>query len=80
MNLLIIWSSFIIIVSRFKELNLLHYLLFNILIFWFTYFYHFFRPLSISSTTFILFFSIPSLIICYITFIYGNFLLITFIK
>jgi hypothetical protein len=80
MNLMVIWVGFIIFISIFQELNLLHYLFFNILILWFTYLYNLIKPLEISPKIFILFLSVPSIIICYITFIYNNFLLVTLVE
>ena len=80
MNLMVIWVGFIILISIFQELNLLHYLFFNILIFGFTYLYILIKPLEMSPKNFILFLSVPSIIICYITFIYNSFLLITFVE
>jgi hypothetical protein len=80
MNLIIIWIGFIIFISIFQELNLLHYLVFNISIFWFTYLYNLIKPLEMSPKNFILFLNVPNIIICYITFIYNNFLLITFVE
>jgi len=80
MNLVIVWISFIVFISIFQALNLLDYLLFNISIFCFIYLYNSIKPLRISFKTSVLFCSVPSVIICYITFIYKNFLLITSIK
>jgi hypothetical protein len=80
MNLMVIWVGFIIFISIFQELNLLHYLFFNILILWLTYLYNLIKPLEISPKIFILFLSVPSIIICYITFIYNNFLLVTLVE
>jgi hypothetical protein len=80
MNLMVIWVGFIIFISIFQELNLLHYLFFNILILWLTYLYNLIKPLEISPKIFILFLSVPSMIICYITFIYNNFLLVTLVE
>jgi hypothetical protein len=80
MNLMVIWVGFIIFISIFQELNLLHYLFFNILILWFTYLYNLIKPLEMSPKIFILFLSIPSIIICYITFIYNSFLLVTLVE
>lgn len=80
MNLIIIWIGFIIFISIFQELNLLHYLVFNISIFGFTYLYNLIKPLEMSPKNFILFLNVPNIIICYITFIYNNFLLITFVE
>lgn len=78
MGLIIIWISFIILVSAFQELNLVYYLLSNFLILLFTCLHNFIKPSQVSSNVFLLFSSFPSLIICYITLIYGNFLLVTF--
>jgi hypothetical protein len=80
MNLMVIWVGFIIFISIFQELNLLHYLFFNILILWLTYLYNLIKPLEIPPKIFILFLSVPSIIICYITFIYNNFLLVTLVE
>ena len=80
MNLMVIWVGFIIFISIFQELNLLHYLFFNILILWLIYLHNLIKPLEISPKIFILFLSVPSMIICYITFIYNNFLLVTLVE
>ena len=80
MNLMVIWVGFIIFISIFQELNLLHYLFFNILILWLIYLHNLIKPLEISPKNFILFLSVPSIIICYITFIYNNFLLVTLVE
>lgn len=80
MNLIGIWISFIILVSAFQELNLSYYLLYNFCILLFTYLHNSKNPSQISFNIFLLFSSFPSLIICYITLIYGNFLLITINK
>jgi len=80
MNLTVIWISFIFFVSVFQELNLLNYLLFSVFILWFTFINNLIKPSQISSNIFFLFCSVPSAIICYITFIYENFLLITLNK
>jgi hypothetical protein len=80
MNLMVIWVGFIIFISIFKELNLLHYLFFNILVLWFTYLYNLIKPSEMSPKNFILFLIVPSIIICYITFIYNSFLLVTLVE
>ena len=79
MSLIIIWASFILLISTFQELNFSHYLLSNFLILLITWVHNTIKPLQISFNVFLLFSSFPSLIICYITLIYGNFLLITFL-
>ena len=78
MSLVIIWASFILLISTFQELTLFYYLLSNFLILIVTWGYNITKPLQISFNVFLLFSSFPSFIICYITLIYGNFLLITF--
>ena len=78
MNLIYTWISFVIFVSAFQELDMFYYLLYNFLTLLFIYLYNFKTPSQISFNVFLLFSSFPSLIICYITLIYGNFLHITF--
>jgi hypothetical protein len=80
MNLMVIWVGFIVFMSIFQELNLLHYLFFNTSILWLTYLYNLIKPLEMSPKKIILFSSVPSIIICYITFIYNSFLLVTLVE
>jgi len=80
MSLITLWVSFIILVSIFPELNLFYYLLYNFLILLFTLIHNYIKPSQISFNAFFLFSSFPSLIICYITLIYENFLLITILE
>ena len=77
MNLLTIWVSYTILVSVIQELNLLDYLLFNLLTLWFTYFFNLIRPLQISLSIVTLLWSLPNFIIFYVVFIYGSFLQIS---
>jgi hypothetical protein len=79
MSLIIIWASFILLISMFPELNFSYYLFLNLLILIITWVHNAAKPLQISFNVFLLFSSFPSFIICYITLIYGNFLLITFL-
>jgi hypothetical protein len=78
MSLIVIWINFIIVVSTFEELSLFYYLLYNFSMFLFLYVHNSMKPSKISFNIFLLFSSFPSLIICYITLIYGNFLSLTF--
>ena len=76
MNLLGIWVVFIISVSIFQELNLLDYLLLNLLILLFIYIYNLIKPSQIFPGVTVLLWSLPNFIILYIMFIYGSFLLV----
>jgi CHASE2 domain-containing sensor protein len=76
MNLLCIWVSFIILINVCEELDLLDYFLLSILMLGFTVTYNLKKPSKISFATKILLWSLPNCIICYVMFIYGNFLLV----
>lgn len=76
MNLLSVWVSFIILINICEELNLLDYFLLSVLMLVFTTMCNLKKPSKISFTAIILFWSLPNFIICYIIFIYGNFLLV----
>lgn len=76
MNLLVIWLSFIIFIGIFQKISLLHYFFLIILMLWFTYLYNLVKPLQISLKLFILFTTLPSIVMGYITFIYNNFLIV----
>nr|YP_010247935.1 hypothetical protein LK283_mgp18 [Pseudo-nitzschia delicatissima]QTJ30080.1 hypothetical protein [Pseudo-nitzschia delicatissima] len=75
MNLIIIWISFTILISTFKELDLSSYLMYNLWALVLIYIFNHLKPSQISLNIFVLLSSFPSIIICYIILIYSSFLL-----
>ena len=60
-----------------EELDQLHYFLFSISMFYFTYLYNRIKPIHVSARIILLLFNIPTLILWYIAFVYNDFLCIT---
>ena len=77
MNLLFIWTCFIILMSFSEELELLHYILFSGSMFYFTYLYNQVEPIKVSLQVIIMLITIPSSISWYIVFVYNDFLCLT---
>ncbi len=77
MNLIIIWVSFILLISFVEEFNYYSYILFSILMFIFTYVFNRFKPTVISLRIILLLFNIPITVFWYIAFVYNDFLSIT---
>jgi len=77
MNLLVIWVGFIISISVFQKLSLLHYFFLNILMLWFIYLCNLAKPSQVSLRLFILFSTFPITVIGYVAFTYNNFLTIS---
>jgi len=77
MNIIVIWVSFILLISFVEEFNYYYYLLFSIFMFIFTYTFNKFKPTIIPIRTALLLFNIPITILWYIAFVYNDFLSIT---
>jgi len=76
MGLVIVWLSFIILMSTSQELHSFDYFLFSVSALLLTCVHNFIEPFQISSNVFVLLSIFPNVIICYIILIYGNFLFI----
>lgn len=74
MNINLIWTGFIILISALEELDKRHFVLFSGSMFYFIYLYNQLRPTNISSKSILLLFNIPTLIFWYIGFVYNDFL------
>lgn len=80
MGLLIIWVSFVIVISVFQELNQLDYFLYSCVILCLLYFYNLVNHTSISLRVVILISSIPNIIFWDVAFVYNDFLSLTSIR
>lgn len=80
MNLIIIWIGFTVLISMFKELDLLSYVIYNFWVLVLIYALNFLKPSQIPFNIFLLLSSFPSIIICYLILIYGNFLSTNIVK
>lgn len=76
MNLVLIWSCFILLVSYSEEFNLYQYFFFSNFMLGLTYLYNQISYVNLSLRTTLLLLNIPSLILWYITFVYNDFLAI----
>ena len=74
MNINLIWTGFIILISVLEELDKRHFVLFGGSMFYFVYLYNQVKPTNISSKSILLLFNIPTLIFWYIGFVYNDFL------
>jgi len=74
MNINLIWTGFIILISVLEELDKRHFVLFGGSMFYFMYLYNQVKPTNISSKSVLLLFNIPTLIFWYIGFVYNDFL------
>jgi len=74
MNLTLIWTGFIILISVLEELDKRHFVLFGGSMFYFIYLYNQLKPISLSSKLVLLLFNIPTLVFWYIGFVYNDFL------
>ena len=74
MNINLIWTVFIVLISVLEELDKRHFVLFGGSMFYFIYLYNQVKPTSISSKSILLLFNIPTLIFWYIGFVYNDFL------
>jgi len=77
MNLILIWSSFILLMSFSEELDQYYFYLFSISMFYSTYIYNKIRPIRMPMRLIIIFFNIPIIILWYMAFVYNDFLSIT---
>jgi hypothetical protein len=77
MMLLVIWTSFILLMVFSEELDQPHYLLFSGLMFYFTYVYNKINPFKMTARKIILFSTIPNSIFWYVGFVYNDFLCLT---
>jgi len=80
MNLIIIWIGFTVLISMFKELDLLSYVIYNFWVLVLIYALNLLKPSQIPFNIFLLLSSFPSIIICYLILIYGNFLSTNIVK
>jgi hypothetical protein len=74
MNITVIWTGFIILISIIEELDKRHFALFGGSMLYFMYLYNQVEPICISPKLVLLLFNIPTLIFWYITFVYNDFL------
>jgi len=74
MNITVIWTGFVILISILEELDKKHFVLFGGAMFYFMYLYNQVKPTSISSKSVLLLFNVPTLIFWYIIFVYNDFL------
>nr|AEP20679.1 ORF102 [Durinskia baltica diatom endosymbiont] len=74
MNITVIWTGFVILISILEELDKKHFVLFGGAMFYFMYLYNQVKPTSISSKSVLLLFNVPTLILWYIIFVYNDFL------
>ena len=74
MSLILVWISFIILMSFSEELDQSHYLLFSGSMLYFTYLYNKIIPIYMSIKITLLLVNISSLILWYIAFVYNDFL------
>jgi hypothetical protein len=74
MNINLIWTGFIILISVLEELDKRHFVLFGGSMFYFIYLYNQVKPINISLKSLLLLFNIPTLIFWYIGFVYNDFL------
>ena len=74
MNITVIWTGFIILISVLEELDKRHFVLFGGSMLYFIYLYNQVNPTSISSKSVLLLFNVPTLIFWYIIFVYNDFL------
>ena len=80
MNLVIIWVSFIYLMTFSKELDESHYLLFNASMFYITYLYNQIYRYRITVKTLLVLFTIPSFIFWYVTLVANNFFCLNLIN
>lgn len=76
MNLLVLWSSFILIISYSEEFTLYQYVFSTISMFGLTYFCNRITVINLSLKMALSFLNIPGLIMWYIIFVYNDFLAI----
>nr|BBC77915.1 hypothetical protein [Nitzschia palea] len=74
MNITVIWTGFIVLISVLEELDKKHFILFGGSMFYFIYLYNQVKPTSISLKLVLLLFNVPTLIFWYIIFVYNDFL------
>ena len=74
MSVVLFWSFVIVIVSAFKELTQLAYILVSLLIFCLIYLQHKSRPTKLLFRPSLLLFNIPVTLFWYLTFVYNDFL------
>ena len=74
MNVSIIWTGFIILISLLEELDKKHFVLFGGSMLYFIYLYNQVKPTRISSKSVLLLFNVPTLVFWYIIFVYNDFL------
>lgn len=73
-NLIFNWFSFIIFVSTYQDLTQLQYFLYGSCMLCFTCLYNFIFFVRIKPKVIFFFFTLPSIIFCYIVFVYNDFL------
>lgn len=74
MSLMLVWVSFIVLVSLSNELDQFNYFIFSGFMFYFTYVFNKIKPLYLPSHIVILLLTIPSFILGYVLFVYNDFL------
>jgi hypothetical protein len=79
-SLILSWFSFIIFVNSFQELTQLQYLLYGSCMLGFTCLCNFIYFIKISPKVIFSIFIMPSIIFCYVVFVYNDFLSLTPMK
>ena len=74
MSLIVVWVSFIVLMTFCKDLDQSHYLLFSSSMLYLTYVINKVQSFELTVRGLLLFLSIPHLIFGYIAFVYNNFL------
>nr|AEP20735.1 ORF105 [Kryptoperidinium foliaceum endosymbiont] len=74
MHFILIWVSFILVLSLSEELDHEHFLLFSCSLFYAIYLYNLISPIALSLRETLLLFNVPTLILWYLVFVYNDFL------
>lgn len=77
MNVVLIWTGFILLMSFFEGLDQAHFLLFSFSMLYIVYLYNKLSPTDLPLKTALLLFNFPSIILWYMAFVYNDFLCIT---
>lgn len=80
MILCIVWISFILVIGFSDMMDQPHYLLFSLLMLYFTYLFNNLNPVIMSKRVCTCFLTIPSVIIMYIIYVWNDFLNVEPIK
>ena len=77
MQALLIWVSFVLLMSLSEGLDLNHFLLFSGFMFYFHYISNEIKPINLSWKAIVLLVNLPTTLFWYLAFVYNDFLCIT---